>query len=228
MTLSQSVENKISQILNVYETGKKEGDPSNVTIFKDGLKSLRADRKQISYGKKQTTESYGLRGLIQLYCNMKGAKYASYFKQKLSIIGRVSLVDNETFIDMLKKAGTDPVMSKAQELFFENEYGQRAKAFFLKNEFTLPLSYAVIFDSIIQSGQIRDNIRVMFKEVPPSKGGDEKAWIKAYIKARKKWLTETSLLLAKTVYRMDSFLSAIKDDNWNLEKPFFANGIKID
>lgn len=228
MTLSASVEKKVNQILNVFETGKLEGDPSNVTIFKDGLKSLRADRKQLSYGKKQTTESYGLRGLIQLYCNMKGAKYASYFKQKLSIIGRVSLADNETFIDMLKKAGTDPVMSKAQDMFFENEYGQRAKAFFLKNEFTLPLSYAVIFDSIIHSGQIRDDIRNMFIEVPPSKGGYEKAWIKAYVEARKDWLISKSPLLAKTVYRMNSFLDAISKDNWNLEKPFLANGVKID
>jgi len=227
MTLSASVEKKVNQILNVFETGKLEGDPSNVTIFKDGLKSLRADRKQISYGKKQTTESYGLRGLIQLYCNMKGAKYASYFKQKLSIIGRVSLVDNETFIDMLKKAGTDPVMSKAQDMFFENEYGQRAKAFFLKNEFTLPLSYAVIFDSIIHSGQIRDDIRNMFTEKPPSKGGDEREWIFQYALARKKWLISKGIPLSKTIYRMDSFLDAMRD-NWYLEKPFIANGVKID
>ena len=225
--LPASVEKKISQILNVFETGKKEGDPSNVTIFKDGLKSLRADRKQLSYGKKQTTESYGLRGLIQLYCNMKGAKYASYFKQKLSIIGRVSLVDNETFIDMLKKAGTDPVMSKAQELFFENEYGQRAKAFFLKNEFTLPLSYAVIFDSIIHSGQIRDDIRNMFSEVPPSKGGDEREWVYQYVLNRKKWLKSKGIPLSNTVYRMTAFEDAISKDNWDLSKPFNANGIII-
>jgi len=227
MTLSPSVEEKIGKIINVYETGKVEGDPSNVTIYKDGLVSLRPDKKQLTYGKKQTTESYGLRGLLQLYCSMKSAKYTTYFKQKLSIIGRVSLVDNDTFIAMLKRAGADPVMSEAQDMFFEMEYGQRAKAFFLKYGFTLPLSYAVIFDSIIHSGQIRDNIRNMFEEVPPSKGGNEKDWIKSYVVHRKKWLISKGIPLSKTIYRMDAFLDAIKKDNWDLSQSFNANGTII-
>ena len=226
--LSASVENKINYILNAFETGAKDGDYGQVCIYDDDETKLRADKKQITFGSKQTTESGALKVLIQMYVNTKGAKYAAYFKQKLSLIGRKSLVDDKTFISMLKKSGSDPAMVIAQDLFFDIQYGQRARDFFKKNEFTLPLSYAVIFDSIIHSGQIRDDIRMMFTQVPPSKGGDEKAWIKAYVNARRKWLTERqNPKLRKTVYRMGAFLDAVANDNWLLDKPFNANGAII-
>ena len=52
---------KIQSILNVFETGKPDGDYSNVTIFSDGPKGIR----QITYGKSQTTEWGNLNKLIK-------------------------------------------------------------------------------------------------------------------------------------------------------------------
>lgn len=123
-------------------------------------------------------------------------------------------------------------MRDTQDLFFEQIYGEKARAFYYENKFSLPLSYLVIFDSIIHSGQIRSDIRAMFPEVPPSKGGDEKAWIKAYVTARRKWWGSHSNnphkgVKGKSTYRMDCFLDAIKKGNWNLEKEINANGVKV-
>ena len=72
-------------------------------------------------------------------------------------------------------------------------------------------------------------LRRKFPEVPPSKGGKEKAWITAYTKARHEWLLSRSRAAVKaSAYRTKDLLKMIEEKNWNLDKlPLIANGIEV-
>jgi chitosanase len=221
---------KVGRVLNVFETGKEEGDYANVTIFPDGkFPDGTRGKRQITFGAKQTTEQSNLNKLIEMYIAANGL-FADEFKTYLPKIGVESLVNDSIFIDLLKLTGSDPIMKDTQDAFFNEVYMIPARKWFDENGFTLPLSIAVIFDSFIHSGKIRDDIRNMkgFTEVPPAKGGNEKTWIEQYVIAREQWLLKRSdPILRLTVYRMKTFKAAIKADNWDLKKPLYANGLTI-
>ena len=87
-----------------------------------------------------------------------------------------------------------------------------------------PLSLLVIYDSFVHSGGILSFLRKKFPARLPSAGGDEKTWINSYVVARKEWLKGKGGLLAKTIYRMNTFLDAITKDNWGIDQPLLANG----
>lgn len=213
--------NKIQSILNVFETGSLKGDYTNISIFKDGPGNIR----QITYGKSQTTEWGNLKKLIELYVKMNG-NYSTFFRPYLSKIGVVSLVDDKAFINKLKSAGSDPIMLEAQDKFFDDIYWKPAMKFVNDNQFTLPLSALVIYDSFIHSGGILPFLRKRFSATTPANKGDEKKWIKQYLIARQEWLANHSRpILRSTTYRTKNMLAAIKENNWNLDKPFYANGI---
>jgi chitosanase len=90
------------------------------------------------------------------------------------------------------------------------------------------LSMLVIYDSQIHSGGIPSFLRQRFPELPPSKGGDEKAWIAAYVKVRHQWLsTHSRKILQKTIYRTQCFLNQIKNNNWDLSQVVIANGVRV-
>ena len=120
-------------------------------------------------------------------------------------------------------------MQQCQEQAFDSMYITPALAWCSKNNLILPLSQAVIADSFLQSGSILSSIQNTFSAKLPVNGGDEKDWITSYCNARKNWLTNHSRkILHNTVYRMDFFLSIIKNNDWNLEqKKYIANDVKI-
>jgi chitosanase len=92
-------------------------------------------------------------------------------------------------------------------------------------KFTLPLSLLVIYDSHIQSGSIRPDIREKFPEKVPKNGGDEKTWIKQYVNARHTWLANSGKpIVRQTIYRTQCFKNAIAKNNWDLSLPINANG----
>ena len=121
-------------------------------------------------------------------------------------------------------------MKKVQDDFFEAVYFQPAQKWADQQGFNLPLSMLVIYDSYIQSGSIRSEIREKFPEVPPSKGGDEKAWILAYVNARHSFLANNSKPAVRpTVYRTKCLKEQIQKQNWMLGiLPIDANGVVID
>lgn len=214
------------QVLNVFETGTKEGDYSNVSIYADGPGGV----KQITYGKSQTTESGNLKSLLQTYLESNPqTEAAGIIKDRVSRVGKLPyMVQDKEFINALKAAGKETLMKEAQDSFFDAVYFNPAYKWFHENGFTLPLSLLVIYDSFIHSGSILAFLRKRFSEVPPTNGGDEKAWIKAYVKTRKSWLTNhTNKVLRNTVYRMETMEKAISSDNWLLTQPVYANGVTV-
>jgi chitosanase len=214
---------KIQSILNVFETGKPDGDYSNVTIFSDGPKGMR----QITYGKSQTTEWGNLNKLIESYSNKNG-KHSEFFKPYVSKIGKISLVNDKKLITELREAGSDPVMKEAQDDFFDEHYWKPAFEFFKDNGFTQPLSMLVIYDSFIHSGGILNFLRNRFPAKTPSKGGNEKEWIEQYLNVRHSWLANHyNQILRKTTYRTKNMIQAVVRNDWNLNSPFIANGVSV-
>jgi chitosanase len=132
-------------------------------------------------------------------------------------------------MDLLKKAGQDPIMQKAQDQIFDEGYWNPAVSQSEAMGLVLPLSYAIVYDTCIHSGPGGvARIRKLFNEVPPARGGDEKAWARAYINARRNWLLSSSnSLVQKTVYRMDAFAQLMKEDNWELRTPFKVRNVTI-
>ena len=94
--------------------------------------------------------------------------------------------------------------------------------------FTLPLSLLVIYDSYIHSGSVPVFLRERFSERPPVNGGDEKAWITAYINVRYSWLkTNPKVVLQGTVYRPQCMKDQIAANNWALHLPVNAHGVLV-
>jgi chitosanase len=223
--MSDSILNKkrkIQQILNVFETGSKTGDYSNISIFRDGPRRIR----QITYGRSQTTEWGNLKKLIEDYTQTDG-KYVNFFKPYLSKIGKVSLVGDQKFIDTLKEAGKEEIMQQTQDKFFDEHYWKPALKFMDEKGFTTALSGLIIYDSFIHSGGMLQFLRNRFPENTPVNGGNEKVWIKQYLEVRHKWLANHSNpILRKTIYRTRDMMRAVEQGDWELDQMFNANGVQ--
>lgn len=221
--MNDLIKNKIQKIVNVFESGKPEGDYGCISLYEDGPNGI----KQITYGKSQTTEWGNLASLIKLYIAHEG-EFAENFEPYVDNIGFKSFVSDKDFIHLLKRASEDPIMRKTQDEFFDVHYWGPALNWFNKNEFKLNLSMLVIYDSFIHSGSILKFLRNKFDESVPVNGGNEKKWILEYVKARHQWLKNHSVkILNRTIYRTQDFQNAISSENWDLSKEFVANGTKI-
>jgi chitosanase len=213
------------QVINVFETGKIAGDYGALVIFADGPHDIR----QITYGRSQTTEYGNLEELVQMYVDANGT-FSEPLRPFIAQIGVTPLVDNKEFKQLLWDAGRkDPVMQRIQDEFFDKRYFQPAMRWADTNEFTLPLSALVIYDSFIHSGSILDFLRKRFPEVPPAKGGNEKTWIQQYVDVRHNWLaTHPRKVVQNTVYRTQCFKREIARDSWDLSQvPIDANGVNV-
>jgi len=216
--------NIILQVVNVFETGKPEGKYDALVVMADGHNGTR----QITYGRSQTTEQGNLKTLIQLYVS-KGGSFAAELTPYLPKLSVTPLADDAKFKKLLKDAAkSDPLMRSCQDEFFDHVYYQPAEQFFKGNHFTLPLSMLVIYDSYIHSGSILPKLRNRFPEMTPLNGGEEKAWITAYVNTRHEWLaTHGNRLLRKTIYRTQCFKDQINQSNWSFTLPIIAHGVKI-
>jgi chitosanase len=224
------VKKKIEQVVNAFETGSATGNYGELVKYRDYTDpETNTLMVQITFGRSQTTEFGHLKALIQDYVNDKG-NYANELQPYLNRIGKKpSLATDNDFCTALKNAGkNDPIMKSCQDQLFEMKYYQPAHNWFTKNEFTLPLSLLVIYDSTIHSGSVPAFLRKRFPTVVPASGGNEKEWIQNYVDVREKWLANHSnTLLHATVYRTQCFKKQIENDNWNLVLEVKANGVNI-
>jgi chitosanase len=218
------IKTKIQKIVNVFESGTPDGDYGCISLYEDGPNGI----KQITYGKSQTTEWGNLPSLIKLYIENSGKLSLHFVEYVAGDLGRVSLVNDKSFISLLKEASKDPIMRESQDSFFDTHYWEPAKKWFDKNGFKSNLSMLVIYDSFIHSGSILKFLRERFSEKVPVNGGNEQDWILAYCKARLNWLkNHSNPILRKTTYRVNDFLTAIEKEDWDLSETFVANGTKI-
>ena len=226
MNLTSSQKLICERIINVFETGSTRGDYGDISIYPDGPNRIR----QITYGRSQTTEYSHLRELAQMYVDASG-KYSEDLRPYVPLIGRTALVNNDTFKDLLRRAGReDTIMAQTQDVFFDRAYFQPALNWAKEHGFMQALSMLVIYDSFIHSGGILDFLRSRFREQAPVNGGDEKIWISEYVQARNDWLaTNSRQVLRPTVYRTQCFAHEIARGNWDLSQlPIIAHGVRVD
>jgi chitosanase len=212
-------------VINCFETGGVKSNYANVDIFHDGP----GDCLQVTYGFGLT--QYGNLGeCIALYA-AAGGRFSDDFRPYVGKIqsSGLALVHDDHFLGLLKDAGhNDPLMVAVQDKMFDKRYYLPALAWATAEGFTLPLSALVVLDSYVHSGSILTCIRKKFAEVPPAAGGEEKAWVKAYVEARQSWLANHSrVVLHGTVYRTHTLLAAINTGNWGLTADLSANGIRV-
>lgn len=215
--MTDPIKKKIQTVVNVFETSSLKPRYDVICIADDGPGKC----TQISYGKQQCAEFGNLHALIRMYCDTPDARYGKDLKNYLQFIGdpKHPLCKNKEFKQLLKLAGTDYVMHETQDRFFDQFYWSPALKFFEQNNFSLPLSMLVIYDSYIQSGGILDFLRQRFGEKTPINNGNEKRWIEAYTTVRDKWLeNHSNRILQFTDYRTDTLLEQITTENWLLEK----------
>lgn len=219
LTLTDLEKKTCQGIVTIFETSKLAGPSSysQVTL-------LRGDTGGLTYGREQTTLMSGnLYLLIQDYVDHQG-KYATQFRPFLErMMDCDATLNNDRGLQqLLRDAGSDPIMRSVQDAFFDRVYWMPAATEAERLGFALPLSASVVYDGFIHGSwaRIRDRVTASTK--------DERGWIKAYLLARRQWLANHSnTLLRKCVYRQDAFLALIDAGNWQLSLPLTVRGVTI-
>lgn len=219
----------IQQIVNIFETGTADGDYGNVT-------SIAGDAGGLTYGRSQTTINSGnLYLLLKDYVELELQGPITDESDRLALFIRLnlprfkakdsSLAQNSQIKAALLRLGADQDMRWVQDRFFERVYLEPALKHAERLGMKLPLSYGLVYDGFIHGSFER--VRKLFPEPSPSRGGDEKVWDRAYVKARRAWLLSKSYPLKDTYYRMDAYQKIIDSENWQLDLPIKVRGIQI-
>ena len=234
MSITENQKSVINNVLCIFETGRLPSKQSYSTC------SILNDGAGISYGKHQCTDKAGSLDLVcKKYIELKG-HYASELSTYM-----VHLMSNETanyssdrsrypswlisLLNLLKVAGEDPIMQRAQDEVFDAYYWATAVKHAESVGLKTALGYLICYDSTIHSGASGVTIiRNLFPQKSPANGGDEKEWCVAYINARRNWLLSSkNELVRRTVYRMDALKSIADANNWDLNTPLTVRGVKI-
>lgn len=209
----------IQAIVNVFETGRVQGNYSCIAV-------LKGDSGHLSYGRSQTTLGSGnLAKLLERYCIQPNAQFGAQLQPFLPRFrGKDFTLDTDTPVkDLLKRAGADPVMRATQDQFFSEGYLLPAIRAAEAIGITDPLGHAIVYDSHIQGGWSTVKAKVKAKPgtlVP-------RDWLGEYIKQRTAWLKSLKSPLPSTVYRMDSFSALADTGNWALGLPLVVHGVAI-
>ena len=218
----------IRRILSVAETDRVEWNPGAVYVYEDDNR-FKPPRKQITLSIGFTEGGGNLKKVLQRYVEKGGALGAQFAPYLPKLGSGPTLAGDPKFKNLLKEAGKEPAMVKAQEECFDEFYLGPAFVWASSHGFTLPLSYMVIADSFLHSGSMLASLMSKFPEKKPKDGGNEQAWIRAYTKARKQWLaTHSNKLLNKTVYRANCYIEQMERGNWEMrEHPIVMNGTRV-
>lgn len=217
-------------ITEIFETGGFGGSAKSygrVTV-------MAGDSGHLTYGKHQATLMSGsLYSILLKYIEYKGM-FAQFFANHLSRFAKrdLTLDTDKEVHKWLRYAGADMAMQQAQDFVFNEYYRRPALNWFDKMGMTHPLSYAVVYDSIIHGSWTDPNwggVKMMTDvAVGKIEMIGEQKWIVGYLKTRRNWLANhRNKLLHKTVYRMDELLKIANTDNWALALPMTVRGLYI-
>jgi chitosanase len=233
MDLTADQKRAIDSTLCIFETGRLPSPSSYATC------TILADGAGVSYGKHQSTDKGGALDLVVQRYIAKNGQNAAALKPFVPY-----LTGNQTaafppstqrppwlvnLMNLLVASGTDPLMQKAQDEIFEEQYMNPALGHARAAGVKHALSLLVIYDTCIQSGPgAVSRMRNLFSEASPANGGDEKAWTKAYIRARQNWLLAfPNTLVQASSYRTKALMEIADADNWELKLPMVVRKVKI-
>jgi chitosanase len=233
MTPTPQQKHVIDCVLAIFETGRVPTAASYATC------TILADGAGISYGKHQCTDRAGSLDLVVKRYIALGGQFSTALKAfETTLATNASTkvppkgpwgAEVTDLVNLLKAAGADPVMHRAQDEVFDEVYFAPALNHAKAAGLTTALGLLVVYDTCIHSGPGGVTmIRQKFAAKSPANGGDEKEWVKAYINARRNWLATHSLtVLHATVYRMDALLALVNAGAWDLAMPLTVRGQKI-
>ncbi len=211
-------------IVNVFETGRPQGDYGNVTYHPK-------DPGELTYGRSQTTLACGnLYLLIRDYCAAPDGVYGPQLAPYLDRLAKKdsSLNFDDRLKSLLREAGRDPVMRECQDRFFDRVYWEPSLASARNIGVETALGVSVVYDSRIHGSWPRIRDLTTAELGSPAQVG-EKVWVEGYVARRRNWLANhANTLLRQTVYRMDSFRGLIGENKWGLELPLTVRGVRID
>lgn len=219
-----------SQIVSVFETGVPLGDPARVALLEDGA--------GISYGLHQATDASGSLDAVLLEYDQLGGAYAPALRNWWPWLAEDGTRTEDPkrpsprcreLLELLRVAGTDPVMRDAQERVFARLYWVPAMAQADELRLVEPLSRVALYDLAIQSGLGRlAKLRLAFPELPPSRGGSERPWLLALLRARRAFLRGSAVgVVRRSVYRVDALEALANAGQWALAPPFTVRGKSI-
>lgn len=230
MSITAAQKHIIDCVVSINETGKLPSNKAYSTV------TVLADKAGITFGKHQATRK-SLYLIVLKYIEMEGrdAKLLTPYLDKLKSNASVDADPNKLPKDVkdlmaiLATAGSDPLMHEAQDAIFDSEYFEPAVAKGEAMGLVTGMAYLSLYDVAIQSGPARiDALRKLFPESPPSKGGLEKAWVMAFLSARKAWLqTSSNPLVVASAGRVEAMIQLAKSGNWNLEPGFKYRGVVV-
>jgi chitosanase len=227
MSFTEQDKLKALAIVHIFETSRAFGDYAACAVLNDGA--------GVSYGINQFTHRSGsLLEVVNSYLGNGGQVGRAAIEEALPLLKQKSagaigtLAGNARFKKALKAAAVSSEMRAAQHEIAEKRYLRPAIEAAEGSGFVLPLSLAVIYDSINHGSyaRIRDRVKIARKNYN-SNTEYEKAWVYSYVKNRDAWL-ESVPRLAVTDYRTDFFLAQIARGNWNLELPVNVHGVKLE
>lgn len=233
MNLTTVQRETIDQVVACFETGKPLTDASYSTV------ALLNDGAGISFGAHQATARAGsLAAVVREYYARGGALGGLSLHDALERVERsVGLSparlhtrpDVAALMEALGSAGAEPAMREAQRVVFDRLYWAPAYAQAVGLALVEPLSMLALYDLAIHSGPGRlDKLRPLFPEVPPSRGGAERAWATALVRARHAWLTGSSSgVVRATTYRTAEWLRLAAEGRWDLARPLAVRGVAI-
>ena len=209
---------KAEAIVAVFETGALNGDYAAVAVLNDAA--------GVSYGVKQFTHRSGsLRQVVERYLEAGGSNGREIMMLRLPLLRKTTkaaiekLAGDDVFKKTLKAAAATPEMREAQDAVARERYMRPAIEECHALGFELPLSLAVVYDSMVHGSwqRLRDSIGPSI---------DERKWIKEYVEERHEWLRSVPRLKS-TSYRTDFFLKQIERGNWELLLPVRVHGVLL-
>jgi hypothetical protein len=212
MTFTEKDKLKALAIVHIFETSRPFGDYAACAVLNDGA--------GVSYGINQFTHRSGsLLDVVNAYLDNGGQVGRAAIEEALPLLRQKSagaiatLAGNTRFKKALKAAAVTSEMRSAQHEIAEKRYLRPAIDAAEGSGFALPLSLAVIYDSINHGSyaRIRDRVKIARRNYA-SDIEFEKAWVYSYVKNRDAWL-ESIPRLAVTDYRTDFFLAQIARGN---------------
>lgn len=234
MSITEQQKTVINKVLCIFETGRLPSKQSYSTC------SILNDGAGISYGKHQCTDRAGSLDLVcKRYIELKGQHAPELSTYMIHLMSNESAkygYDRSKYptwlislMNLLKVAGADPIMEKAQDEIFDSLYWAAAVKHAHNIGLQTALGYLICYDSTIHSGPAGVTIiRNLFPQKSPANGGNEKEWCLAYINSRRNWLLSSqNELVRKTIYRMDTLKSIADANNWELNIPMTVRGVKI-
>jgi len=206
---------KAAAIVNIFETGKPSGNYAALAVLNDGA--------GISYGIKQFTHRSGsLLQVVEKYLVSVGGVARETIESRLPLLKRSTklaidtLAADHEFKQALKLAAKTTDMQAAQDTIATERYMAKALGECRALGLTLPLSLAVVYDSVVHGSWLS-----LSGHLGPVR--DEKAWIKRYVEHRHEWLRSIGRLKT-TTYRTTFFTREIARGNWQMKLPMYVHG----